>query len=175
MLNLRKRISGRLHQDDLYEICYITQGASNDHIKEKLYKLAKDEDDKVAYNALWAFSHFDQYNNEWLYAKHNELIDMAMTETHDGKKRLLLTLLLRQPFYKDNLRTDFINFCFGKIIATAEKYAVRALCIKLAYEQCRFYPELLDELRQCLDMLSSEPLSSGLKTAMSNVLKKMKH
>lgn len=52
-------------------------------------------------------------------------------------------------------------------------YAIRAQCIKLAYEQMRYWPELLDELRQTLEMISCEPLSPGLRSAWKQVMKKI--
>lgn len=44
---------------------------------------------------------------------------------------------------------------------------------KLAYEQMRYWPELLGELRQALDMISYEPLSPGLRSAWKQVIKKI--
>ena len=166
-----------MSQDDIHEICFLTQGTDNDSLKEELYTLISDEDVRVSYNALWVFTHFDLANNKWLYSKHDELIDKVIAEKHEGKKRLLLTLLLRQPFECDTLRTDFIDFCFEfcfeTIQSSHESCSNRALCMKLAYEQCRFFPELLSELSNCLEIISTEPLSSGLKTAMRNVMKKI--
>ena len=52
-------------------------------------------------------------------------------------------------------------------------YAIRAQCIKLAYEQMRRWPELLDELRQMLGMISCEPLSPGLRSAWRQVMRKL--
>lgn len=172
-MDFRKRLLQRLSQDDIHEICFLTQGPDNDSLKEELYTLISDEDVRVSYNALWVLTHFDLANNEWLYAKHDELIDKAIAEKHEGKRRLLLTLILRQPFDRDTLRTDFIDFCFDAIQSSHESYANRALCMKLAYEQCRFFPELLSELSNCLEIISAESLSSGLKTARRNVMKKI--
>ena len=172
-MDFRKRLLQRLSQDDIHEICFLTQGPDNDSLKEELYTMISDEDVRVSYNALWVLTHFDLANNEWLYAKHDELIDKAIAEKHEGKRRLLLTLILRQPFDRDTLRTDFIDFCFDTIQSSHESYANRALCMKLAYEQCRFFPELLSELSNCLEIISAESLSSGLKTARRNVMKKI--
>ena len=172
-MDFRKRFLQRLSQDDIHEMCFLTQGPDNDSLKEELYTLISDEDVRVSYNALWVFAHFDLSNNKWLYAKHDELIDKAIAEKHDGKKRLLLTLLLRQPFECDTLRTDFIDFCFETIQSSHEPCSNRALCMKLAYEQCRFFPEFLSELSNCLEIISAESLSSGLKTARRNVMKKI--
>ncbi len=52
----------------------------NDHRKEELYRLTFDEDNRVAFNALHVLSNFDLANNEWLYCKHDELIDRVMKE-----------------------------------------------------------------------------------------------
>ena len=110
----------------------MTQGKENDHRKEKLYQLTFDEDDRVAFNALHVLSHFDLANNEWLYRKHNNLIDRVMNEKHVGKRRLMLNLLLRQPFEEASLRSDFIDFCIAMITDCPQPYAIRAYCIKLA-------------------------------------------
>ena len=53
-------------------------------------------------------------------------------------------------------------------------YAIRALCIKLAYEQMKYWSELLNELCQMLDLISNEPLSPGLRSAWRQVMKKIK-
>lgn len=124
--------------------------------------------------ALHAMSHFDLANNEWFYSKHDELIDRVMKEEHVGKCRLMLNLLLRQPFEEEFLRSDFIDFCVSKITACAQSYAIRAYCMKLAYEQMKYYPELLSELKMALDMLEQETLSPGLASAKRQILMKIK-
>ena len=171
---MRKKLNKKLCMDDIYEICFLAQGERNDGIKAKLYDLTFDEDNRVALNALWVFTHFDQANNEWLYAKHNDLIDRILLEKSMTKLRLMLSLLIRQPFKEANLRSDFIDYCVGKITACSYPYAIRALCMKLAYEQMKYYPELLEELRMALDMLDQEGLSPGLQSAKRQIMKKIK-
>lgn len=46
--------------------------------------------------------------------------------------------------------------------------------MKLAYEQMKYYPELLTELKAAIDMLEQEPLSPGLISAKKQVMKKIK-
>ena len=171
---MRKKLNKRMCMDDIHEICFLAQGERNDGIKAKLYDLTFDEDNRVALNALWVFTHFDQANNEWLYAKHNDLIDRLFVEKNMTKLRLMLSLLIRQPFEEANLRSDFIDYCVGKITACSYPYAIRALCMKLAYEQMKYYPELLEELRMALDMLEQEVLSPGLLSAKRQIMKKIK-
>ena len=83
----------------------------------------------------------------------------------------MLNLLLRQPYTEEAIRTDFIDFCLTRLADPKSPYAVRAQCIKLAYVQMRYWPELLNELRQTLEMISCEPLSPGLFFLLILVIK----
>ena len=170
---MKTLLSHRLSMDGINEICLLVQGEQNHSLKEQLYQLTLDNDRRVATNALWVFTHFALADNEWLYAKHDQLIERAITEQDVTKLRLILTLLLRQPFDEEAIRTDFIDFCLTRLADPKSPYAVRALCIKLAYEQMRYWPELLNELRQTLEMISCEPLSPGLRSAWRQVMKKL--
>lgn len=86
----------------------------------------------------------------------------------------MLQLLLRQPFEEESLRSDFIDFCIAKITVCSQPYAIRCYCMKLAYEQMKYYPELLEELRMALDMLEQEVLSPGMLSAKKQIMKKIK-
>lgn len=128
----------------------------------------------MAFNALWALSHFDKANTPWLFQKHDDLIDRVLVEKNETKRRLMLQLLLRQPFEEESLRSDFIDFCIAKITACSQPYAIRSYCMKLAYGQMKYYPELLTELKAALDMLEQEALSPGLLSAKRQIMKKIK-
>lgn len=171
---MRNQLINRLGVNDIYSLCLQTQGKENNCLKEELYQLTFNENERVAFNALWALSHFDEANNPWLYAKHDDLIDRILLEKSMTKLRLMLSLLIRQPFEEATLRSDFIDYCVAKITACAYPYAIRALCMKLAYEQMKYYPELLAELKAALDMLEQEALSPGLASAKRQVMKKIK-
>lgn len=170
---LKDKLTGRMSKKDILEIVSLTRGVENDARKEELYRLSSDPKPRTATNALWCLTHFDKDGIEWLHVKHNELIDRVMVEKDTAKCRLMLRLLLSQPFDEEGLRADFIDFCADKITACSQPYAVRASCIKLAYEQMRHYPELLNELETALDLLSQEPLSAGVLSAKRQVMKKI--
>ena len=171
---MRNQLINRLSINDIYSLCLQTQGKENNCLKEELYQLTFDENDRVSFNALWALTHFDEANNPWLFQKHDELIDRVLVEKNETKRRLMLHLLLRQPFEEESLRSDFIDFCIAKITACSQPYAIRCYCMKLAYEQMKYYPELLTELKTAIDMLEQEPLSPGLTSAKKQVMKKIK-
>lgn len=170
---MKTLLTHRLSQSEIMQLCALTQGEHNDNLKEELYQLTLDANRRVAINALWTFTHFAADDNVWLFAKHDQLIDRCLNEKDTTKLRLILTLLLRQPFDEEAIRTDFIDFCLARLTDTRAPYAIRAQCIKLAYEQMRYWPELLDELRQTLEMISCEPLSPGLRSAWKQVMKKI--
>ena len=169
---MKSLLSHRLSMDEINDICLLVQGEQNHSLKELLYQLTFDDDRRVATNALWVFTHFAAVDNEWLYAKHDQLIDRCLNEKDATKLRLMLNLLLSQPYTEEAIRTDFIDFCLARLTDARAPYAIRAQCIKFAYEQMRYWPELLDELRQTLDLISCEPLSSGLRSAWKQVMKK---
>ena len=170
---MKNLLSHRLSQSEIKNLCALTQGEHNDNLKEELYQLTLDADRRVATNALWVFTHFAAVDNEWLYAKHDQLIDRCLKEENATKLRLMLNLLLRQPYTEEDIRTDFIDYCLMRLADPKSPYAVRAQCIKLAYEQMCYWPELLNELRQTLEMISYEPLSPGLRSAWRQVMKKL--
>ncbi len=172
--SLRKKLAQRLNENDMHEIAYYTQGIEDTTDKQLLYNLLFDEDRQVSNNAAWVFTHFDLHSNTWLYSKHDELINEAM-HTHDNtQRRLLLTLLLRQPFTPSNLRSEFLDFCLKRMYLTSEPTAIKVLCMKLAYEQCKFYSELLSEFREALEIMEPDLLPAALKTARKNILKTIK-
>ena len=166
-------LSHRLSMDGINDICLLVQGEQNHSLNEQLYQLTLDDDRRVATNALWVFTHFALADNAWLYAKHDQLIDRCLNEKDATKLRLMLNLLLRQPYTEEDIRTDFIDYCLMRLTDPKSPYAIRAQCIKLAYEQMKYWPELLNELRQTLEMISCEPLSPGLRSAWRQVMKKL--
>lgn len=170
-MNLKAKLSGRIQMNDIHEIIFLTQG--NNKRKQELYNLLFNANDKVAYQAAWVFTHFSFCENEWLYGKQNELVEEVLVCPHPGRRRLLLALLFRQPLANPP-RTDFLDFCLGKMVSKQELPSVQTLCMKLAYEMCRHIPELKQELRTILDMIEPDLQQTSMRTARKNVLKAMK-
>lgn len=57
-MNLRERLSDRIHIEEIHEISQYVQG--NLKRKSELYGLIFDPDETIGYQALWACSHFPQ-------------------------------------------------------------------------------------------------------------------
>ncbi|MDE6368665.1 MAG: hypothetical protein K2K94_05450 [Muribaculaceae bacterium] len=164
-MNLRDILSGRLSQGLIAKL-------SSEMECEVLYSFIDDENGHVSYNALWVITHWDRNKQAWLAKHRNELIDLTITCKRPGKRRLLMTLIERMDFSETDVRSDFIDFCLGKINST-EPSGIRSLAIKLAYAQCRFYPELITELLAELELLNLGDLSPALQCSRRNILKKI--
>ena len=170
-MSFKAKLSKRVGMTEIHEVTFLTQ--RNNKRKQELYDLLFDVDDLAAFQAAWAFTHFSRDENEWLYNKQNELINEVLVCQHPGKRRLLLTLLFRQPL-SNPLRTDFLDFCLERMMSKHELPGVQTLCMKLAYEMCRNIPELMRELRILLDIMESDLLEKSMCAARKNVLKAMK-
>ena len=118
-------LSTRVSKLYVNELCHRAQ--TDSRIMNELYLLATDDDEKTSWNALWILSCLtNQESLTWLCQKHDELINLALKETHDGKRRLILNLLSKQEFDKDGLRTDFIDFCMSRMLSATETVASKA-------------------------------------------------
>ena len=164
----------RIDIHDIIAAGKATTGRLNNPRKEELYQLSLDADCTTSFNALYLFTHFDSHDLEWLQDRHGELIDRALCETSQRKLRMLLTLLLKQPFDPTELRTDFLDFCLHRMTESSHPYAIRALCMKLACKQMTQFPELTDELGMTLQLLDQQELSPGLLSARRQVETKIK-
>lgn len=168
-MNIRNRLSQRIGMGDINEIAGYTQG--DDKRKQVLYELVFDADDRIAYQAAWVLNHFSLSENKWLCSKQNKLVDEVMVCKHAGKRRLILSLLFRQPM-ANPLRVDFLDFCLERMTSRQELPGVQSLCMKLAYEQCRLIPELLQELKLILEIMEGDLIPS-IRTVRKNILKAM--
>lgn len=171
-MNLKSRLSERIGIHDIHEIVILTQ--ANDERKQELYNLLFDEDKTIAYQAAWVFTHFNTSDNRWLFTRQDELIDEVLVCRHPGLRRLLLSLIYRQPLACPP-RTDFLDFCMERMISKEELPGVQTLCMKLAYELCRPIPELLQEFQVMLDIMDIYLLPASIKAVHRNVLKAIQH
>ena len=161
-MNLRARLSERVHIENIREILHYIQ--DDERLREEIYRLIYDEDSIVSYQALWV---------EWLSGQQNELIDAALTCPHSGKRRMLLNLLCQQPL-ADPPRVDLLDFCIERMVSRQEPPGVQSLCIKLAYQLPRSIPELQQELRTMLEIMEPELLVPAIRSVRKNTLKAIK-
>ena len=71
----------------------------------------------------------------------------------------------------DERYVRLLDFCLEHMMLADEPYGIKALCMKIAYQMCRHYPELKDELRQSLLLMEPSELGAGVKHTRGKILK----
>lgn len=127
--------------------------------------------DKEAVNAAWALTHLPKEDNIYINMYRARLVQLAVTTPEVPLRRLSMVLLERLEWGRDDIRTDLLDFCLEHMMLPDEPYGVKALCMKLAYYQCRHYPELCAELKQCLLLLEPTELGAGVRHTRGKILK----
>ena len=111
------------------------------------------QDYRVARSALWGLTKASKEELSQLQVILNELIDQAMQTENSSVRRLSLNVVERLELYEDDLRTDFLDFCFEHMMDVEEYSGIQSVCMKLAYRMCKYYPELMDELKRTLEAM----------------------
>ena len=129
-----------------------------------------DSDYRVARNALWGLTKATDGELSELQVLLNELIDQAMLTENSSVRRLTLNIIERLKMDEDDLRTDFLDFCFEHMVSVKEFPGIQTLCMKLAYRMCTFYPELMDELKRTLEAMEIDYYKPAIKCLRNRIL-----
>ena len=129
-----------------------------------------DKDYRVARSALWGLTKATDEELSELQVLLNELTDQAMQTENSSVRRLTLNIIERLTLEEDDLRTDFLDFCFEHMASNEEFPGIQTLCMKLAYRMCTFYPELMDELKRTLEAMEIEYYKPAVKSLRKRIL-----
>ena len=126
-------------------------------------RYAFDTDYRVARTALWGLTKAKDEALAELKVIYNELIDQAMQTENSSVRRLTLNIIEKLKMDEDDLRTDFLDFCFEHMVSIEEFSGTQTLCMKLAFRMCTFYPELMDELKRTLEAMEIDYYKPAIK------------
>ena len=129
-----------------------------------------DSDYRVARSALWGLTKATNEELSDLQVILNELIDKAMQTENSSVRRLTLNIIERLTLEEDDMRTDFLDFCFEHMVSIEEFPGIQTLCMKLAYRMCTFYPELMDELMRTLEAMEIDYYKPAVKGLRKKIL-----
>lgn len=127
----------------------------------RLYESIFDNDNRVARNAAWALTH--KPASELIPLPQDRLVDFALSTPDTSLRRLTLALIERQGIKEEDMRTDLLDFCLQHMMTLDEPPGVQALCLKLAYQMCGYYPELMREFEETLNLMQPEHYKAGMK------------
>ena len=128
------------------------------------------QDYRVARSALWGLTKANKEELSQLQVILNELIDQAMQTENSSVRRLSLNIVERLEMSEDDLRTDFLDFCFEHMIDVEEFPGIQSVCMKLAFRMCKFFPELMDELKRTLEAMEIEYYKPAVKGVRNKIL-----
>ncbi|MGM9855203.1 MAG: hypothetical protein ACI31B_05685 [Muribaculaceae bacterium] len=127
-------------------------------------------DYQVARNALWCLTKASHEEIRQCQPLLHQLIDLAMTTANSSVRRLSLNVVERLDMPEDDVRSDFLDFCFAHFADVAEYPGIQSLCLKLAHRMCHFYPELMGELKRTLEAMEISEYSPALRSVRSRIL-----
>jgi len=133
-------------------------------------KYAFSQDYRVARSALWGLTKAIKEELSQLQVILNELIEQAMQTDNSSVRRLSLNVVERLEMSEDDLRTDFLDFCFEHMIDVEEFPGIQSVCMKLAFRMCKYYPELMDELKRTIEAMEIDYYKPAVKGVRSRIL-----
>ena len=133
-------------------------------------RYAFDSDYRVARSALWGLTKATDKELSRLQAMLNELTNQAMQTENSSVRRLTLNIIERLTLKEDDLRTDFLDFCFEHMVSVEEFPGIQTLCMNLSYRMCSFYPELMDELKRTLEAMEIDYYKPAVKCLRKRIL-----
>ena len=128
------------------------------------------QDYRVARSALWGLTKASKKELSQLQVILNEIIDQAMQTENSSVRRLSLNIVERLEMSEDDLRTDFLDFCFDHMMDVEEFPGIQSVCMKLAFRICKFYPELMDELKRTLAAMEIDYYKPAVKGVRNRIL-----
>ena len=134
------------------------------------HRYAFNQDYRVARSALWGLTKANKEELSQLQVIQNEFIDQAMQTDNSSVRRLSLNVVERLKMSEDDLRTDFLDFCFEHMMDVEEYPGIQSVCMKLAFRMCSFYPELMDELKRTIEAMEIDYYKPAVKCVRNRIL-----
>ena len=134
------------------------------------HRYAFNQDYRVARSALWGLTKANKEELSQLQVIQNEFIDQAMQTDNSSVRRLSLNVVEKLRMSEDDLRTDFLDFCFEHMMDVEEYPGIQSVCMKLAFRMCSFYPELMDELKRTVEAMEIDYYKPAVKCVRNRIL-----
>ena len=134
------------------------------------HRYAFNQDYRVARSALWGLTKAGKEELSQLQVILDKFINQAMQTDNSSVRRLSLNVIERLEMSENDLRTDFLDFCFEHMIDVEELPGIQSVCMKLAFRMCKYYPELMDELKRTLEAMEIDYYKPAVKCVRNRIL-----
>ena len=133
-------------------------------------RYAFSEDYLVARSSLWGLTKANKEELSQLQVILDKFIDQAMQTDNSSVRRLSLNVVERLELKEEDLRTDFLDFCFEHMMDVEEYPGIQSVCMKLAFRMCKYYPELMDELKRTVETMEIDYYKPAVKCVRNRIL-----
>lgn len=164
----RERLKGACSESEALSIYHEVRESGDflAFIRQYMY----DADYQVARNSFWALTKATDKELSQLQSILDELIELTMHSENSSVRRLSLNIIERLTIEVEDLRTDFLDFCFLHMQSIEEYPGIQTLCMKLAYRMCSFYPELMDEFLRTIEAMEISYYKPAVKCLQRRIL-----
>lgn len=145
-----------------------------------LWDLIGSDNPRLAWHAVWVLEALCKKDRKQLVPYQRRVVEIitktktkteteTKTKTETGELRLWLNIsLMLLPETKD-IDVDLLNFSLENICNMRMAVAMRAVCIKIAYQLCKREPELLKELQAVVSMLDLKDEQAAIKSVVKKI------
>lgn len=136
-----------------------------------LWEITCGDDPRLAWHAVWVMEVLCKKERSMLLPYRREIVEKILANRgEEGELRLWLNIsLMLLPEVKE-IDVDLLNFTLDNICNMRLAVAVRAVCIKIAYQLCKREPDLLKELQAVLSMLDMKDEPPAIKCVVKKVM-----
>ncbi|MBO7628244.1 MAG: hypothetical protein J6S93_11885 [Paludibacteraceae bacterium] len=136
-----------------------------------LWEITCGDDPRLAWHAVWVMEVLCKKDRKRLLPYRREIVEKILANRgEEGELRLWLNIsLMLLPEVKE-IDVDLLNFTLDNICNMRLAVAVRAVCIKIAYQLCKREPDLLKELQAVLSMLDLKEEQAAIKCVVKKVM-----
>lgn len=136
-----------------------------------LWEITCGDDPRLAWHAVWVMEVLCKKERSMLLPYRREIVEKILANRgEEGELRLWLNIsLMLLPEVKE-IDVDLLNFTLDNICNMRLAVAVRAVCIKIAYQLCKREPDLLKELQAVLSMLDLKDEQAAIKCVVKKVM-----
>ena len=146
-------------------------------MREGLFAAMLGDDRDEAVHSAWALTHLPKTDIPHIATHREELVSLATTTPDTSLRRITRALLerldwsIQDPEEAPPHYIALLDFSLEHMMLADEPCAVRCFCMKLACKLALPYPELQEEVRQCLLLIEPSELKPGALHTRNKTLK----
>lgn len=136
-----------------------------------LWEITCGDDPRLAWHAVWVMEVLCKKERSMLLPYRREIVEKILANRgEEGELRLWLNISLMLLPEMEEIDVDLLNFSLDNICNMRLPVAVRAVCIKIAYQLCKREPDLSKELQAVLSMLDLKDEQAAIKCVVKKVM-----